>query len=149
MEEKMLASVGGERSYILVLGDGDEALASITAFAERNGISAASVTAIGAFKAATIAFFEFSTKTYKEIPVPEQSEVLSMIGDIAVDENGDASPHLHVILGLCDGSTRGGHFLKGYVRPTLEVMVRETPANLRRKKNKDLGIALIDLSTEG
>ena len=148
MEEKMLASVGGERSYILVLGDGDEALASITAFAERNGISAASVTAIGAFRAATIAFFDYSTKTYREIPVPEQSEVLSLIGDIAVDEDGKASPHLHVVLGLCDGSTRGGHFLKGYVRPTLEVMVRETPANLRRKTNKELGIALIDLSQD-
>lgn len=146
MEEKILASAGGERTYILVLDEGDEAFASISAFAERNNISAASVTAIGAFRETTIAFFEFSTKEYKEIPVAEQSELLSMIGDIAIDDDGKASLHLHVVLGLSDGSTRGGHFLKGYVRPTLEVMLRETPSHLRRKKKEALGIALIDLS---
>lgn len=148
VKEKILASAGGERTYILVLDEGDEALASIAAFAEKNDISAASVTAIGAFQSATIAFFDFSTRKYNEIPVPEQSEVLSMIGDIAVDDDGKASLHLHVVLGLSDGSTRGGHFLKGHVHPTLEVVVRETPACLRRKKNHDLGIALIDLSAE-
>jgi predicted DNA-binding protein with PD1-like motif len=34
---------------------------------------------------------------------------------------------------------RGGHFLKGIVRPTLEVILTETPARLRRKKRDDLG----------
>jgi len=32
------------------------------------------------------------------------------------------------------------------VRPTLEVVLRETPARLRRRHRSDLGIALIDLS---
>jgi predicted DNA-binding protein with PD1-like motif len=40
----------------------------------------------------------------------------------------------------------GGHFLKGIVRPTLEVTIVETPARLRRRKRPELGIALIDLS---
>ena len=148
MKEKILASDGDERTYILVLDEGDEAFACISAFAEENRISAASVTAIGAFREATIAFFDYSSKQYREIPVPTQSEVLSMIGDIAVGDEGKASLHLHVVLGLEDGNTRGGHFLKGYVRPTLEVVVRETPVYLRRRKNKELGIALIDLSSD-
>jgi predicted DNA-binding protein with PD1-like motif len=67
-----------------------------------------------------------------------------MIGDIAVDEEDKKSLHLHAVLGLSDGSTRGGHFMEGHVRPTLEVVVRETPAHLRRRKKPDLGIALID-----
>jgi predicted DNA-binding protein with PD1-like motif len=49
------------------------------------------------------------------------------------------------VLGLSDGSTRGGHLLEGIVRPTLEVMVAKTPAYLRRKKKPEFGIALIDL----
>ncbi|MGQ3296268.1 MAG: PPC domain-containing DNA-binding protein, partial [Shinella sp.] len=32
-----------------------------------------------------------------------------------------------------------------HVRPTLEVVVRETPAELKRSHRPDLGIALIDL----
>lgn len=145
MKHKLLASDAGERTFILVLDEGDEAFRCLTEFAEREGVTAASVTAIGAFRAATIGFFEFETKNYKKIPVEVQSEVLSMIGDVAVDDNGKASLHLHAVLGFSDGSTKGGHFIEGHVRPTLEVVLRETPADLRRKHRPDLGIALIDL----
>lgn len=145
MKHKLLASDAGERTFILVLEEGDEAFRCITGFAEREGITAASVSAIGAFRSATIAFFEYETKNYSKIPVEVQSEVLSMLGDLAVDDKGKASPHLHVVLGFSDGSTRGGHFLEGHVRPTLEVVLRETPADLRRRHRADLGIALIDV----
>ncbi len=74
-----------------------------------------------------------------------QSEVLSLMGDIAVDDEGKASPHLHVVLGFADGSTKGGHFLEGHVRPTLEVMVTESPAHLRRRHDPESGLALIRL----
>jgi hypothetical protein len=50
------------------------------------------------------------------------------------------------VLGLSDGSTRGGHLLEGFVRPTLEVTLVEAPKHLRRKKHPELGIALIDLT---
>jgi hypothetical protein len=74
--------------------------------------------------------------------------VLSAIGDIATGDDGKPSIHIHTVLGLSDGSTRGGHFLKGKVRPTLEVTVVETPAHLHRRKQPGLGIALIDLSAK-
>lgn len=145
MKHKLLVSDAGERTYILVLDEGDEAFRCITDFAERESLTAASITAIGAFRAATIAFFEFDTKHYRKIPVEVQSEVLSMLGDIAVDDEGKASLHLHVVLDFPDGSTKGGHLVEGYVRPTLEVMLRETSADLRRRTRPDLGIALIDV----
>jgi len=144
MKQKLLASDAGERTFILVLDEGDEAFRCITDFAEREDVTAASITAIGAFRSATIAFFEFETRNYLKIQVEVQSEVLSLLGDVAVDDEGKASLHLHVVLGFSDGSTKGGHFLQGHVRPTLEVVVRETPADLRRRYRPDLGIALID-----
>jgi uncharacterized protein len=39
--------------------------------------------------------------------------------------------------------------LAGTVRPTLEVVLTEVPATLRRRKRADLGIALIDLAASG
>jgi uncharacterized protein len=65
--------------------------------------------------------------------VSEQSEVLSAIGDIAIGDDNRASLHVHIVLGLSDGSTRGGHLLKGTVHPTLEVVLTATPAMLRRR----------------
>ncbi len=44
-----------------------------------------------------------------------------------------------------DGSTVGGHLLEGHVRPTLELTLIEPPAHLRKRKDPETGLALIDL----
>ena len=134
-----------ERNFVLVLDDGEEAFSAITRFCEEQNITGASVTAIGAFREAKLGFFDFNEKRYIEIPVDHQSEVLSAIGDVAVDDEGKASVHMHAVLGFADGATKGGHFMSGVVHPTLEIVIRESAVALRRRKRPDLGIALIDL----
>ncbi|MDQ1183871.1 PPC domain-containing DNA-binding protein [Agrobacterium larrymoorei] len=134
-----------ERNFVLVLDDGEEAFAAITKFCEEENITGASLTAIGAFKQAKLGFFDFAQKSYIDIPVDTQSEVLSAIGDVAVDDAGKASLHLHAVLGFADRSTKGGHFISGIVHPTLEIMIRESAVALRRRKKPELGIALIDI----
>jgi hypothetical protein len=145
MKSSIVSDEKESRVHVVVLDSGDEAFATLTRFANDSGIAAASLTAIGAFEKATVGWFDFEKKTYKKIEVNQQCEVLSAIGDIARGDDGKASLHLHVVLGLSDGSTRGGHLLEGTVRPTLEVVLTETPSKLRRKKRPDLGIALIDI----
>jgi hypothetical protein len=76
--------------------------------------------------------------------VDEQCELLSLIGDGAAGQDGPVV-HVHAVLGLSDGTTRGGHLLEGRVFPTLEAVVTETPARLRKVMRPDIGIALIDL----
>ncbi|WP_209946108.1 PPC domain-containing DNA-binding protein [Bradyrhizobium elkanii] len=147
MKSAKLSGEIGSETRIAIFESGEEAFTTLTKFANDAGITAASLTAIGAFERATIGWFDFEKKTYKKIEVAEQCEVLSAIGDIAVGDDGKASLHVHVVLGLADGSTRGGHLLEGKVRPTLEVVITDTPAHLRRKKKPDLGIALIDIAT--
>lgn len=93
-----------------------------------------------------IGYFDWQEKVYKPIPVEAQVEVITLVGDIAVDEKDALSLHAHTVLGLADGTTRGGHLLEGHVRPTLEVTLTETPAHLVRRKHKDLGVALIDIA---
>ncbi|MCW5702207.1 MAG: DNA-binding protein [Bradyrhizobium sp.] len=144
MRSQRIADEGMGETLIVALDDGEEAFSALQEFARKEGVSAASLTAIGAFSRATVGWFDFASKSYKEIAVDEQCEVLSAIGDVAVGDDGKASLHIHVVLGLSDGSTRGGHLLKGTVHPTLEVVLTETPARLRRRKRPELGIALID-----
>jgi predicted DNA-binding protein with PD1-like motif len=145
MKSMQLAREAGVETRVVILDSGEEAFAALTKFANDAGITAASLTAIGAFESATVGWFDFEMKAYRELDVGQQCEVLSAIGDVAVNDEGKASLHLHVVLGLCDGTTRGGHLLKGNVRPTLEVVLTDTPAKLRRKKQAGIGIALIDL----
>jgi predicted DNA-binding protein with PD1-like motif len=146
MKSAKTSGEAGLETRVAILESGEEALTTLTKFANDAGITAASLTAIGAFERATVGWFDFEKKTYKKIEVAEQCEVLSAIGDIAVGDDGKASLHVHVVLGLADGSTRGGHLLEGKVRPTLEVVITDTPAHLRRKKKPDLGIALIEIA---
>jgi hypothetical protein len=136
---------GSERVFVLILDPGEEAFSAITEFANREKIDGASIAAIGAFAEAKVGWFDLAAKKYKPIAVTEQCEVLSLIGDIAQGDDGKASLHLHAVLGLQDGSLRGGHLLSGAVQPTLEVTITESVEHLRRKKRPDLGIALISI----
>lgn len=137
--------IGSQRIFVLVLETGEEAFRVMTDFADEEQIDGASISAIGAFERTKVGWFDLAARTYKPIDVSEQCEVLSLMGDVARADDGKASLHLHAVLGLRDGSVRGGHFLSGTVRPTLEVTIRETVAHLRRKKRGDLGIALINI----
>lgn len=147
MKSKLVSDEPGAQIYVVILDSGEEAFAALARFANDAKLSAASLTAIGAFERATVGWFDFASKSYRKIEVDEQCEVLSALGDVAVGDDGKASLHVHIMLGLSDGSTRGGHLLAGTVRPTLEVVLTESPARLRRKKRADLGIALIDIAT--
>jgi predicted DNA-binding protein with PD1-like motif len=145
MKSRLVTDDPGAPTHVVILDSGEEAFAALTRFANEAKITAASVSAIGAFEKATVGWFDFGSKSYKKIEVAEQCEVLSALGDVAVGDDGKASLHIHIVLGLSDGTTRGGHLLAGTVRPTLEVVLTEVPTRLRRKKRADLGIALIDI----
>ncbi len=144
MEAKQIHEENGQRTFVLVLGKGDEVVSRITDFAKENGLDAASLTGIGALSEATLGYFDAERKEYEEIPVHEQVEVLSMVGDIAEHE-GEPELHPHVVLGRRDGTTRGGHLLEGRVYPTLEVVVTESPEHLKKTTDEETGLALIDL----
>ena len=134
----------GERTFVVVFDAGEEVVSDLTGFAKLNGLLAASFTAIGAFSDVTLGFFDYESKTYKEIPVNEQVELLSLIGNVA-DYEGEPRLHAHVVVGKRDGTTYGGHLLKAHVRPTLEVVVVELPQFLQRKIDRDTGLPLIRL----
>jgi predicted DNA-binding protein with PD1-like motif len=144
MKSKRLHEHAGETTWALVLDKGEEFVSTLTAFAREQGITAAHFTAIGAFSHATIGYFDRARKDYKRIPVQNQVEVLSLIGDIALDGT-EPKLHAHTVLGTSDGSARGGHLLHAQVWPTLEVVLTESPKHLRKKMDPEVGLALIDL----
>jgi len=91
----------------------------------------------------TLGYFDWAKKDYKKIPVREQVEVVSLVGDIAEGEQGGPKVHAHVVLGRSDGAALAGHLLEAHVRPTLELMLVESPQHLRRWHDPESGLALI------
>lgn len=149
--QSMRLAAGSSTRFAVVLDEGDEIAESLETFAREESLDGASFTAIGAVSEAMLGFFDPGIRDYVGIPVGEQAEVLSLVGDItradpdAASTDGSArTVHGHMVLGLSDGRTVGGHLLSGRVRPTLEIIVTETPAEMRRTYRADVGLALID-----
>ncbi len=84
-------------TYVVVCDPGDEAVAAPAQFARAERLEASQITAVGAFERATVGWFDRAAKQYRRIPVGEQCEVLSLIGDVAEGQDGP-SLHAHVVL---------------------------------------------------
>jgi predicted DNA-binding protein with PD1-like motif len=139
-----LISEGAQRTFAVILDAGDEAVACLTAFAKEHRLSASQFTALGAFRACVLGYFDWQKKDYRRIPLDEQVEVLALLGVIALDD-GAPKLHAHVVVGKVDGTAHGGHLLEASVRPTLEVIITESPVHLQRRSDAETGLALIRL----
>jgi len=134
-----------QNTFALIFDKGDEFIAVLTSFAKEKDLGGSHFTAIGAFRTVMLGYFDRDKKDYKKIPIEEQVEVLSLVGDIAL-KDGTPQVHAHVVVGKSDGTAHGGHILEARVWPTLEVVLTESPKHLRRKFDAESGLALIDLA---
>ena len=143
MQIKLLHRTKGGRTIAVVFDPGDEVMKGLEGVARDEELGGAHFTAIGALRSVTLGFFDLGRRDYR-IVVDEQCEVVSLVGNVAL--NGDAPKiHAHAVVGLSDGATRGGHLLEGWVQPTLEVVIVETPRHLQRKLDPATGLPLLDL----
>ena len=145
--QSKLANDGLQKTYVLVLETVDEAAGSVERFAVEHGLSAAQITGIGTFSDAVLGFFDWEKKDYRKIPVREQVEVASFVGDVALGSDGNPAIHVHVHVHVgvsrSDGTAMGGHLLEAHVCPTLEVVVTESPKHLHKRNDPKSGLALI------
>jgi hypothetical protein len=128
----------------VILETGEEVVRCLTEFAREKRLSASQFTALGAFRGCVLGYFDWEKKDYTRIPVEEQVEVLALVGVIALND-GEPKLHPHVVVGKADGTAHGGHLLEAHVRPTLEVIITESPAHLQRCSDPETGLALIRL----
>jgi uncharacterized protein len=145
MKSKQLHEVTGLQTLALVFETGDKVMSLLSEFAAKNGLSGSHFTAIGAFQNVTLGYFDWKSKDYQQIPVNEQVEVVALIGDIATGSNDKPKVHAHVVIGRSDGTAMAGHLLEATVRPTLELVITESPTHLRRVHDEATGLALIQL----
>lgn len=159
MRHKLLEHDDGRRKFVLVLDAGEEAVASIKAFAKQQDLEGATVAGIGAFESCSFGHFNPATKEFTRNDLTAQAEVLALNGNIAgrscqndghEDDDGDGDDddggphlHLHCVVGLNDASTRGGHLIQGIVCPTMELIIEESPVHLHRGMDRASGLVLL------
>jgi uncharacterized protein len=122
MKVKDLGPAG--HTYELTFGKGDEVASGLTEFAEKNHITAGHFTGVGAFSSALLGWTDPDKRAFKKVEINQEAELLSFVGSISM-LNGKPYVHAHAVVGLPDGSTKGGHFLEGHVSIVMEVFVTD------------------------
>jgi predicted DNA-binding protein with PD1-like motif len=147
MQSKLLNDSNGQRTFAVILETGDEVQDCMKTFIEAEGIRAAQLTAIGAFSDVELLYFDWKAKKYHNSAIVEQVEVASLIGDVAESPSGEPALHIHVVVGRRDCTALAGHLGQAHVRPTLEVLLTESPTHLRKRLDTESGLALIRMET--
>jgi uncharacterized protein len=130
---RQLDDAGGRRTFVLVCARGDDPVEALTDAAKRFDLRAASLTGIGAFAAVTLGFFDHARRDYRRRVIREQVEVVSLIGNIALDQ-GSPRVHAHVVVGRSDGGRSVGTCSAGaWTRPSRSPSWKRRPRSRGRR----------------
>jgi uncharacterized protein len=141
MRSKQVANT--PTTYVVILDTGEEILSSLKDFSNTMHLAGSSFKAIGALSHVELGWFNWETKKYQTaVKLDEQVELLSLIGDIAL-QDGKPQIHAHLVVGRKNGTAHGGHLLSATVRPTCELVITESPQHLQKEIDPESGIALI------
>ncbi len=115
------------RTFHLVFSKGDDVAGGLYAFAEKNHLTDAYFTAIGAFGSAVIGWSDREKKAFKVIRLNEEMEVSAFNGSITRDQNGKPAVHAHCVVSLLrTGAVYAGHCLREEVSLTLQLYVTDS-----------------------
>jgi predicted DNA-binding protein with PD1-like motif len=138
-------SDGDAKAYLLEFRTGQEVMKGLLAFAKKHKLAAGHLTGIGAISDTVIGYFDPQKKAYLRTHEKGQAEVLSLTGNLALYDN-EPFFHVHVVLGLRNGSARGGHLFAATVRPTVELVLTTYRITIQRKIDPETGLPLLDAS---
>jgi hypothetical protein len=134
--------------HVLMLDAGEEIVASLTAFGEREGIRGGMISGLGAVGETELGFFARGTGTYLRRTFTGEHEIGALTGNYS-ELGGRPFPHCHILIAGEDFVARAGHLFRGVVTVTCEVQVVVDPDIVRRVLRPDLGFNPLALDEAG
>lgn len=142
MLDNTLARINMKAALFRVPED-EELISFLKNYARKNNVGKAFVSGIGAFKSATLAYYDIESQRYEPIEIGTRAEVVALSGNISL-LNREPLPHIHAVLSMRDGSTVGGHLIRGTVF-LLELFVFEFPGEALERKPWKYGLTAWDV----
>ena len=129
-----------------VLEKGEELVASLKNFVEKEQIKGAWIFAIGACSEVEAGYYDLKTKDYGFKKHTQDMEILNIQGNLSWSDNKPAI-HLHGTFAGEDGQAFGGHVKSLKVSATCEVFIHDWfgADRIERKLNDSIGLKLLDL----
>ena len=130
------------RAFVGRLATGSDLVEEVERFCTEREIVAAQVTAIGAVRRASFAYYEQVEHRYLELSSETHHELVGFVGNISLRDNRPFL-HAHATFADASGATVGGHLLRGCEVFAAEVMIRELgDVSLVRIHDEETGLAL-------
>lgn len=107
------------------LRGGDELIAGLLQYAEAEQPVFGYLNGVGGFESMVFAWYDPERGAFRRIPVDAKSEVVSLTGNVSY-QDGKADVHVHAVVALGDGTTRGGHLVSARISPIMQIYVTET-----------------------
>ena len=115
------------RSFQLIFAKGDDVRAGLADFADKNHLTVAHFTAIGALDQAVIGWSDPDKKAFKVVRLNEEMEVTNFTGNITRDKQGKPVVHGHINVALLrNGQVYAGHLLKGRISLTMQLYLDDS-----------------------
>ena len=130
--------------WIIRLDKGDEIIESLTLFAKENNIKGGHLTGIGAANNLKIGLFDTEKKEYITRQFTDDYEIISLLGNVSVQEE-KVRLHLHITIADKEQKAFGGHLYSAVISAVCEIVLEEIPEGLKRFKDQNTGLYLLDL----
>ena len=131
-------------SIIARLEVGEEILAALAELAEREGVTLAEISGIGAVGELAVSVYDVRAKRYFDNIFAEPMEIVSLLGTVT-EKDGKPYLHLHISAGRADGSVVGGHLKRAVVSATCELVLHTAFGKIGRFYDPETGLNLMDL----
>ncbi len=128
--------------HLVALERGEPVVPSVIDYCLSEGIRAASVSAIGAVEGVEIGAFDPARKVYDRVQPEGVFELIALTGNIAEDDAGLTVFHAHVTLGDAQGRSVSGHLFQATCAVTVELVILELDADLKRELDEATGLKL-------
>ncbi|MCX7995221.1 MAG: DUF296 domain-containing protein [candidate division WOR-3 bacterium] len=132
------------RFYVLRLQKGEEIIQCLKDFAKKVKLKGAFIFGLGVGENLKLGYFDSHKKTYIEKEFKGEYEFTSFLGNIA-HLGKEVVIHIHVTITDREFNAFGGHLFSGYIPATLEMIVLPIEKKLRRERDIETGLNLLEL----
>lgn len=131
--------------YVIRLGKGEDIIEKVIEFCKDNGINSGHFSGIGALDEVEVGYYDEKKRKYHTKTLNEKHiELLSLKGNVSLDEENNIKVHAHVVISDAGLNARGGHLVNGKVSITCEIIFTPFEGTLKRKHHERIGLQLLD-----
>jgi len=129
--------------YLLRFDAGEEFIAALKTFCEKERIRGATFSALGAANSVTLFWYSHSEKSYEERVLREDLEIVNITGNVAM-KDAAVIMHAHGVFSGRDFSAMSGHVKSAVISVTCEVSLDVFGNSVSRAHNAAFNLNLLD-----